>query len=104
MLGSKYRSEAVFFGKPATADLEVSAFDRPRTFAFSVSHHQQGKKDVHLTHTFTLTPEGRGTKLERVTDGDGSPILGVVFYPAIKADGKKSLGNLKARVEAGARS
>lgn len=99
-LGSKYRSEAKFFGKPATADLEVIAFDRPRRFAYSVSHHQAGKKDVHLTHTFVLTPSGGGTQLERITDGDGNPILGVIFYPAIKGDGGKSLGNLKSMVEA----
>jgi uncharacterized protein YndB with AHSA1/START domain len=102
-LGSRYRSEATFFGKPVTADLEITAFDRPRRFAYSVSHHQQGKKDVHLTHTFTLAPDGGGTRLERVTDGDGSPILGVIFYPAIKGDGNTSLRNLKAKVEAAAR-
>jgi uncharacterized protein YndB with AHSA1/START domain len=102
-LGSKYRSESKFFGKPASADLEVIAFERPRKFAYSVSHHQQGKKDVHLTHTFILTSAGGGTQLERITDGDGSPVLGVIFYPAIKSDGNKSLNNLKAKLE-GSRS
>jgi uncharacterized protein YndB with AHSA1/START domain len=98
-MGSKYRSEAVFFGKPVSADLEIVAFERPRKFSYSVSHHQQGKKDVHMTHAFTLTPAGGGTLLELVSDGDGSPIAGVIFYPAIKADRNKSLNNLKAKVE-----
>ena len=101
-LGSKYRSESVFFNKPATADLEIISFDRPKKFAYSVAHHQQNKKDVHLTHTFTLTPQGGGTLLTRTTDSDGSPLLGVIFYPAIKSDGKKSLTNLKNQVEASA--
>lgn len=98
-LGSKYRSEAKFFGKPVSADLEIVGFERPRKFAYSVSHHQQGKKDVHMTHSFTLTPASGGTMLELVSDGDGSPITGVIFYPAIKADRNKSLNNLKAKLE-----
>jgi uncharacterized protein YndB with AHSA1/START domain len=103
-LGSTYRSEAMFLGKPAHADLEIVAFDRPRRFTYSVTHQQDGKKDVHLTHTFVLTPNGGGsTKLERITDGDGSPILGALFYPAIKADGRVQLRNLKARVESAVR-
>ncbi len=102
-LGSKYRSEAHFFKKPATADLEITAFDRPRKFAYSVEHHQEGKKDVHLTHTFSLAPQGGGTLLTRTTDGVGNPVLGVVFYPAIKSDGKTSLTNLKNQLEGAAR-
>lgn len=99
-LGSKYRSEQVFVGKPNTADIEITAFDRPRRFAYSVSQRKDGaQKDVHLTHTFTLTPEGGGTSLQRSTDGDGNPLLGIIAFPAIKADGKKSLGNFKALVE-----
>ena len=48
-----------------------------------------------------LSPDGTGTKLERTTDGDGNPIVGFLAYPAIKADGNKSLGNLKRKLEAG---
>jgi uncharacterized protein YndB with AHSA1/START domain len=98
-LGSKYRSESVFIRKPATADLEIVAFDRPRRFAYSVVHHQPGKPDTHLTHTFTMTPQEAGTLLIRTSDGFGNPVKGFVFYPAIKADGKKSLTNLKAKLE-----
>ena len=98
MLGSKYRSDQVFFGKPASAQLEITAFDRPKRFAFAVTQ-PQGKKDVHLTQTFVLTPSQGGTRLERITDGDGNPIVGFIAYPAIKADGNVQLRNLKARVE-----
>ncbi len=101
-LGSKYRSQAHFFKKPATADLEITSFDRPKKFAYSVVHHQEGKKDAHLTHTFTLAPQGGGTLLTRSTQGIGS-VSGVIFYPAIKSDGKKSLTNLKNQLEGAAR-
>ena len=47
-LGSRYRSEQVFFGKPNTADIEIVAFDRPTTFAYAVSQRARGKtRDAH---------------------------------------------------------
>jgi len=103
-LGSTFRSEQVFVGKPQTADIEIVRFERPGWFAFAVSQRKQGGggKEVHYTHTFVLTPEGGGTKLERTTDGDGNAIVGFLAKPAIMKDGRVSLGNLKARVEASA--
>lgn len=47
-----------------------------------------------------LTPEGGGTKLVRTTDGDGNRLVGFLAKPAIMKDGRTSLGNLKAKVEA----
>jgi uncharacterized protein YndB with AHSA1/START domain len=101
-LGSRYRSEQVFAGKPQTADIEIVRFERPGRFAFSVSQRKRGGdgKDVHYTHTFVLTPEGGGTKLVRTTDGDGNRLVGFLAKPAIMKDGRTSLGNLKAKVEA----
>jgi hypothetical protein len=50
-----------------------------------------------------LTPEGGGTRLERTTASvGGNALLDVVVTPAVKADGRKSLGNLKRKVEASA--
>ena len=100
-LGSKFRSEQVFVGKPQTADIEIVAFDRPRRFAFAVSQRKRGGgKKVHYTHTFVLSPEDGGTKLERTTDGDGNKLVGFLAKPGIMKDGRTSLGNLKAKVEA----
>ena len=100
-LGSKFRSEQVFVGKPQTADIEIVAFDRPRRFAFAVSQRKRGGgKEVHYTHTFVLSPEDGGTKLQRTTDGDGNKLVGFLAKPGIMKDGRTSLGNLKAKVEA----
>jgi hypothetical protein len=53
-------------------------FDRPGRFAFAITQRKQGStKDVRYRHTFVLTPEGGGTR-------------------------RKSLGNLKRKVEASA--
>jgi uncharacterized protein YndB with AHSA1/START domain len=101
-LGATYRSQQVFAGKPQTADIEIVQFDRPSRFAFAISQRKEGGggKEVHYTHTFVLSPESGGTRLERTTDGDGNPVVGFLAKPAIMKDGRTSLGNLKARVEA----
>jgi len=101
-MGSTYRSEQVFVGKPQTADIEIVEFDRPNRFAFAITQRKKGGggKEVHSTHTFLLTPEGGGTRLVRTTDGDGNRLVGILAKPAIMKDGRTSLGNLKAKVEA----
>ena len=103
-MGSTYRSEQVFVCKAQTADIEIVQFDRPNRFAFAITQRKQGSdgKEVHYTHTFVLSPEGGGTRLERTTDGDGNRVVGSLAKPAIMKDGRTSLGNLKARVEASA--
>jgi uncharacterized protein YndB with AHSA1/START domain len=103
-VGARYRSEQVFVGRPQTADIEIVEFDRPRRFAFRVAQRKQGgSKETNYTHRFVLSPEEGGTRLERTTDGDGNRLIGFLAAPAIKADGNRSLGNLKAMVEEAAR-
>jgi hypothetical protein len=98
-LGAKYRSQAVFVRKPVSADLEITKFDRPGTFSYSVTHHQQGKKDVHYENTYAFTRADDGTMIEKTTSGDGNPVTFVLAYPAIRADAMKSLRSLKAKLE-----
>jgi uncharacterized protein YndB with AHSA1/START domain len=98
-LGAKYRSEAVFVRKPVSADLEITKFERPETFAYSVVHHQQGKKDVHYENTYTFTGADGGTLIEKSLSSDGNPMVFFIAYPAIRGDAMKSLRNLKATLE-----
>ena len=100
-LGSTYRSEQVFVGRSQTADIEIVEFDRPNRFAFAISQRRQGSggKEVHFRHTFVLSPEDGGTRLERTTDGDGNPVVGFLAKPGIMKDGRTSHGNLKAKAE-----
>lgn len=97
--GAKYRSQAVFIRKPVSADLEITKLERPGRFAYSVAHHQQGKKDVHYENTFTFTRADGGTLIEKTLWGDGNPIVLFLAYPAVRADAMKSLRNLKAKLE-----
>ena len=64
-----------------------------------VEHHAEWANEKAK---LTLSPEDGGTRLERSTDGDGNPVVGFLAKPAIMKDGRTSLGNLKARVEASA--
>lgn len=97
-LGSKYRSTGVFVGKPTTADIEVTRFERPRVFAYRLAQHL-AKGDMHFEHTYTLTPGNGGTDVEKTTWSDGNPVMGFIAYPAIRGDAMTSLRNLKAKLE-----
>ena len=98
-LGAKYRSQAVFVRKPVWADLEITTFDRPETFAYSVTHHQEGKRDVHYENTYRFTSADGGTLIEKTLSSDGNQVTFFIAYPAIRADNMKSLGNLRAKLE-----
>ena len=102
-LGSKYRSGGIFVGKPTTADIEVTRFDRPRVFAYRLAQHFEGKKDTHFEHTYTLAPADGGTNVEKMTWSDGNPVVGFIAYPAIRGDAMTSLRNLKAKLESAPR-
>lgn len=99
-VGSTFHSEQTFAGKHAAADIKVTKVAAPSTLAFEA--HQGGKKPVVYTSTFTLTPAGGGTLVERTVDANPSSIVVAIAKPAIKADMMKALKNLKARVESGA--
>jgi uncharacterized protein YndB with AHSA1/START domain len=100
--GATYRSRALFIGKPVSANLAVTEFDRPRRFTFALVHHQEGKKDQSYEQSFRLAPSGGGTIVEKVVGGGVNPVVGYLAYPAIRADAMTSLRNLKARLEAAA--
>jgi hypothetical protein len=98
--GHKYRSTGVFTGKKVSADIEVTAFERPTHFAIRTSQHQEGKKDVWYENDYRLRAESGGTLVEKRLTGGLNPVIFFVAYPAIRADAMTSLRKLKARLEA----
>jgi uncharacterized protein YndB with AHSA1/START domain len=100
-LGARYHSEQVFVGKKASADIDVTAFERPSRFAFRLTQHVEGKRDSHFEHDFRFLPNGGGTTVERHITSDGNPVVGFIAYPAIRSDAMKALNNLKAKLETG---
>ncbi len=97
--GATYKTQALFVNKPVTADVKVTAFERPSRFAIRSDQHQDGKKDVWYENEFTLTRSGGGTLISKRTTSNGNPVVGMVAYPAIRGDALTSLRNLKARLE-----
>ena len=96
-VGSTFKSSQKFAGKHASADIKVTKLTAPSTLAFEA--HQPGTKPVPYTSTFTLTPSGAGTLVERTLDANPSGLMVALATPAIRADMMKALKNLKAKVE-----
>ena len=96
-----YRSSGVFVNKPVSADITVTAFDRPRRFSIRSDQHQDGKKDVWYENDYALTAQNGGTLLQKRVTSNGNPAVLIIAYPAVRADAMKALRTLKSRVEAG---
>jgi uncharacterized protein YndB with AHSA1/START domain len=100
--GSHYVSHAIFVGRPVSADIDVTRFERPHAFALKATQHQEGKKDTWIEHTFTFTPTSDGTTVTKHMTGPfsvGAALIGAIAYPAIRRDSMISLGNLKRLLE-----
>ena len=51
--GTRWRETRVMFGKEATEEMEIAAFDPPHSFVVEAE-----SRGTHYTSTFTLEPEG----------------------------------------------
>jgi hypothetical protein len=96
-VGSTFKSSQKFAGKHAEADIKVTRLHEPSALAFEA--HHAGKKPVTYTSTFTLTPSGGGTLVERTLEPNPSGLMVTIASPAIRADMMKALKNLKAKIE-----
>lgn len=97
-----YSSDTKLFGKAHHANLVVTGEEAPRRFEFDVV---EPGATVH--HTFTLTPAGSGTRVERTMTlpemhGVQAVLVKNVLAPlAIKNDIAASLKKLKRQLESG---
>ena len=96
-----YHTQGIFVNKPVSADLTVTAFERPRRFAIRSDQHQEGKKEVWYLNDYTLQPRGAGTEVTKHMTSNSNPVMLFVAYPAIRGDAMTSLKNLKTKVESG---
>jgi uncharacterized protein YndB with AHSA1/START domain len=97
-----YHSEGVFVKKPVSADITVTDFKRPTSFAIRSDQHQQGKADVWYENRYSLKAVNGGTELTKQVSTGTKAFLLYVAYPAVKADAMTALKNLKATIESGA--
>jgi uncharacterized protein YndB with AHSA1/START domain len=98
-VGSKFKSSQRFLGKDTGADITITRYEPPRLLAFDALH--PGKKGPErYSSTFTFTPSGGGTVVERRIDRDPPMgIMGIIAKPAVKADAMKALRRLKSNLE-----
>jgi len=104
-VGTRFRETRVMFKREATEELEVTAFDPPRSYAIGAV--SCGSR----FHTeFRFTPKGTGTEV--ALDFQAEPltffakVMSVLMKPMIKACAKavgKDLDDLKAAIEADCR-
>lgn len=100
-VGSTFRSTQKFVGKDTGADIKVTKYAPPKTLAFEALH--AGKKGTQkYTSTFTFTPVGDGTLIERTIELEPPSVTLTLAYPAVRADAMKALKNLKTKLESGA--
>jgi hypothetical protein len=69
-LGTRWRESRQLVGRVDAADMEVTAFERYRTY--TISHHKGG---VRIATVFSFEPVGEGTQVttEFALDGGGLP-------------------------------
>jgi uncharacterized protein YndB with AHSA1/START domain len=99
--GSTFKSWGWIPGdKEHANDVEVTAVERPTRFSFAAK-----EKGEQFVNTFTLTPAGTGTKVERLIDMPRpGGLLGAVFPLVANGFVKPAVGKglkmFKARAEA----
>jgi uncharacterized protein YndB with AHSA1/START domain len=103
-VGTRYRTVGHLQGKPNEAIVEITQLAPPTRFAFT-SADRNGRST--WLHEFTLTPESGGTRIDRKVSVVKAPaLLNLVFpllHPIVIGPGNmKSMGMLKAKLEAGA--
>ena len=96
--GARYRSTAEAKGRTFSAELAVTQADPPRTFAFTASD-ATGRYE----HTFTLAPDGGGTRVTRRISGSLTPAQALLFWlvllPIKRPSAARSLARLKECAE-----
>jgi hypothetical protein len=69
-LGTRWRETREVLGRLDTAEMEVTAFDRDKTY--TITHHKMGTK-IDAVFTFERASEGTKVKIEFTLAGQGMP-------------------------------
>ena len=100
-VGTRFRETRLMFGREATEEMTVAAFDPPRSYLL---HAQSHGSDYRSQMSFE--PNGDGTDV--VMTFEATPltlvakVMSIIFKPMMKSMGKmilKDLDDLKAAVE-----
>jgi carbon monoxide dehydrogenase subunit G len=100
-LGSRWRETREVLGRDDSAEMEITAFERNKTY--TITHHKAG---VRVDTTFYFEPEGTGTKVSVEFDLDGGGVppgllapLGWAIEGKVQRVLSHDLADLKQSVE-----
>jgi Polyketide cyclase / dehydrase and lipid transport len=69
-LGTRWRETREVLGRLDSAEMEVTAYDRNKTY--TITHHKMGAR-IDAVFTFERASEGTTVKVEFTLDGQGMP-------------------------------
>lgn len=94
-VGTRFRETRVMWGREATEEMEFLEFERPGRYVLGAESH-----GCRYRTTFTLTPDGSGTKLEMNFDGEpltfGAKVMTFLMKPMMKKMGDMCAKDLEA--------
>jgi len=100
-LGTRFRETRVMFGREETEEMEVTAFDPPRSYAVGCENH-----GCRFHSALTFTPNGSGTDVEMSFDATPltamAKLMSAMMKPLMNKMGEvcgKDLDDLKAAIE-----
>ncbi len=103
-VGTRFRETRIMFGKEATEEMEVTAFEAPRRYVLGCESHGS-----RYASEFLLTPKGQGTEVQMSFEATPltffAKIMSVLMRPMIKTMAKhctQDLKDMKAYLEGGA--
>jgi uncharacterized protein YndB with AHSA1/START domain len=102
-VGTKFRETRIMFKREATEEMEVTAFDPPRSYAVGCENH-----GCRYHSEMTFTPNGSGTDVELTFEATPltavAKLMSAMMSPLMKKMGEvcgKDLDDLKASIESG---
>ena len=100
-VGTKFRETRIMFGREATEQMEVTAFEPPHRYALGAESHGSRYHSV-----LTFRPSGQGCEVEMTFDCTPvtffAKVMSVLMRPMMKSIAKvcaKDLDDLKATIE-----
>ena len=81
--GTRFRETRTMFGREATEEMEITAFDPPRAFTMECANH-----GCHYTSHFRITPKAPGAEMEISFQvrplNFGAKVMGFLMRPLTK--------------------
>ncbi|MEL7058978.1 MAG: SRPBCC family protein [Acidobacteriota bacterium] len=75
-VGTRFRETRIMFGKEATEEMEITAFDPPRSYTVECRSH-----GTHYVSQFRVEPDGTGTRYRLIFDARPQSLVAKLMTP-----------------------